>query len=620
MDVHSAATDGVHDFHGIAFGEAMAGVLGARDDAPVHLDGDTPLGVAGMLKQSRHGTGFGAFVRSAVEDQFHAAILGRVVAWAHGETGMETLFAVTLTGRVRTGTDTDAVWARAAGLMRKTPEAFLRDVRQRMPLSLKAVVRAQAERQSEALRDAGLEVAVLPETGERVWLHHDGRVCGPLSATWLEQALEEGVIGTGAKVRSLAAGAAWTPVYDWRAGKDLDLALDDGSDSHIAAFPPDVEAQQAMASPSEEVPDAAPVRSGVETVPERGAGSMSGDGDHAGSFGAHPAAAYGAGGVLPAHLQRPDLYGGFWMRFAAWLLDWMITVVGLALVKVPLAVLLLGRAHVQIVDSGRPLFELFSTQLGITLLVTWLYGASFIGSRLQATPGMLMLGLRVTTLEGDAIGFGQATARYFASWLSTLIFDFGYFMIGWTQRKQGLHDMLVSTLVVRRDGLARLHEDLASGRAMDAGAGEFRGLSTGAIIGIVCAVLLAVAVPVVGILAAIAIPAYQTYVGLSQVHAGLEQAGNVEAAVAAFYERTGRFPASNASAGVAEAGSILGPYVSGVEVHEGGEVVVRFGNQAIRAVTGRSMALMPTVDGGAIQWFCEPVDMPHDYVPASCRR
>ena len=89
---------------------------------------------------------------------------------------METLFAVTLTGRVRAGVAVEDVWTRAAGLLRKTSEAFASEVRARMPLSLRPVGETQAQRQATALAETGLEVAVVPERGARVWLHHEGRV------------------------------------------------------------------------------------------------------------------------------------------------------------------------------------------------------------------------------------------------------------------------------------------------------------------------------------------------------------------------------------------------------------------------------------------------------------
>jgi len=59
------------------------------------------------------------------------------------------------------------------------------------------------------------------------------------------------------------------------------------------------------------------------------------------------------------------------------------------------------------------------------------------------------MGIRVTDLEGRRVSFGRATARHFSKILSGLICDIGYVMAGFTERKQGLHDMIASTLVIR---------------------------------------------------------------------------------------------------------------------------------------------------------------------------
>jgi uncharacterized RDD family membrane protein YckC len=68
----------------------------------------------------------------------------------------------------------------------------------------------------------------------------------------------------------------------------------------------------------------------------------------------------------------------------------------------------------------------------------------------QATLGKMALKLAVTDLEGERIGFGRATGRYFAKFLSWLTLLVGFFMAGFTQRKQGLHDILAKTLVISR--------------------------------------------------------------------------------------------------------------------------------------------------------------------------
>jgi uncharacterized RDD family membrane protein YckC len=79
----------------------------------------------------------------------------------------------------------------------------------------------------------------------------------------------------------------------------------------------------------------------------------------------------------------------------------------------------------------------------------WLYEAILESSSKQATVGKMALGLKVTDEYGQRISFARASARYFSKILSRMILLIGYIMVGFTQRKQGLHDMIAGTLVVR---------------------------------------------------------------------------------------------------------------------------------------------------------------------------
>ncbi|MBX6351907.1 MAG: RDD family protein [Thermoflavifilum sp.] len=121
-------------------------------------------------------------------------------------------------------------------------------------------------------------------------------------------------------------------------------------------------------------------------------------------------------------------YGGFWIRFAAYFID------GILLGVVSwILVLLLGKTAADLVG----------------VVLGWLYFAGMESSSKQATLGKMACGLRVTTEEGRRISFGRATGRYFAKIISSLILCIGYMMAGWTKRKQALHDMIASTLVIR---------------------------------------------------------------------------------------------------------------------------------------------------------------------------
>ena len=142
-----------------------------------------------------------------------------------------------------------------------------------------------------------------------------------------------------------------------------------------------------------------------------------------------------------------NAYGGFWVRVLAYIIDAMILQFAssmLALVGVG-AVLGVGGSAEAVVGAG------VIGVYGLMLVLNWLYFAILESSAWQGTLGKQALKLIVTDESGERIGFGRATGRYFAKILSTMIFMFGFFMVGWTQRKQGLHDMVAGTLVYRAD-------------------------------------------------------------------------------------------------------------------------------------------------------------------------
>lgn len=85
------------------------------------------------------------------------------------------------------------------------------------------------------------------------------------------------------------------------------------------------------------------------------------------------------------------------------------------------------------------------------LAIGWLYFALMESSKYQATLGKMALSMKVTDESGKRISFGRATGRHFAKFLSTIIILIGYLMIVWNKKKQGLHDKLAHTLVVKTE-------------------------------------------------------------------------------------------------------------------------------------------------------------------------
>ena len=132
---------------------------------------------------------------------------------------------------------------------------------------------------------------------------------------------------------------------------------------------------------------------------------------------------------------------------------------------------------------------------------------------------------------------------------------------------------------------------------------------------------LMIVVAIIGILAAIALPAYQDYTKRTHVSEGLTLASGAKASVTEFYSSNGRMPKSNASAGLAPDTSILGNAVKGVGVDTSGTGIITITyNDKVKA--DATLQLSPITGAGGVQWKCRtggssPVDK--KWVPSNCR-
>lgn len=161
-------------------------------------------------------------------------------------------------------------------------------------------------------------------------------------------------------------------------------------------------------------------------------------------------------------MNEAPRYGGFWVRLAAVLIDSFLY----GAVSMLILYALYGPDYLQWSFRGAGAGGYYGlghwlldwTLPPLIIVICWRF---FLG-----TPGKLLMGLNVVDARtGRAVGFPQALLRYLGYFISALPFGLGFLWILWDKRKQGFHDKIARTLVVREDesrkSLAELEKELS---------------------------------------------------------------------------------------------------------------------------------------------------------------
>jgi len=153
-------------------------------------------------------------------------------------------------------------------------------------------------------------------------------------------------------------------------------------------------------------------------------------------------------------------YAGFWLRLAAYLIDGAVMSIPFGAVVLAFVLLLGGVSYLQGVAAGlngpNPAFPpalilAFFAVFAALFAATWLYYAFMESSSHQGTLGKMALGLTVADMQGRRISFGRASGRFFAKMITGMVpLAIGYIMAGFTEKKQALHDMIASCLVLKK--------------------------------------------------------------------------------------------------------------------------------------------------------------------------
>jgi uncharacterized RDD family membrane protein YckC len=154
-------------------------------------------------------------------------------------------------------------------------------------------------------------------------------------------------------------------------------------------------------------------------------------------------------------------YAGFWLRFVAYIIDYIIIYVVQSFVFVPVLGLM-GISFASRINNMEDMSDaetmgmvgsmvaLASATALLTTAIAILYWSLMESSKYQATIGKMALGLKVTDVDGNSLDFVKSLIRNVCKIISGMILFIGYIMAGFTEKKQGLHDIIAGTLVVKK--------------------------------------------------------------------------------------------------------------------------------------------------------------------------
>lgn len=154
-------------------------------------------------------------------------------------------------------------------------------------------------------------------------------------------------------------------------------------------------------------------------------------------------------------------YASFGRRFVAVIIDSIVVYVVQTFVFVPILGIVGINLAPQIQNVGYMSQEEAAGMFGqimaaagalylVSFLIVLLYYSFMESSKYQATVGKMAMGIKVTDVNGAKISFGKAILRTIGKYISGMILLIGYIMAAFTEKKQALHDMIASTLVVKK--------------------------------------------------------------------------------------------------------------------------------------------------------------------------
>jgi uncharacterized RDD family membrane protein YckC/Tfp pilus assembly protein PilE len=292
-------------------------------------------------------------------------------------------------------------------------------------------------------------------------------------------------------------------------------------------------------------------------------------------------------------------FAGFWKRLIAYIVDGI-----LFLVMFGIAVSLLGGSILSIGNSPEAAFAAAGFCL-LYYLAWWLYFAIMESSNSQATLGKMLMGIKVTDKFGQPLSFGHATGRHFSALVTQFTLTIGYIMAGLTARKQALHDMIAGTLVVNK----RYDANQVKTASENPGSGA-------SVLGVIVIVFFVLLIPVGGIIAAIAIPAYHDYSMRVRINQAISQTSAIQNNIEEYAVNSGYWPNNLEQAGIQKNQSNTPDYQL-LLATEGSYFIVF--KQPEELAQGRVKFVPQLANDGSYTWSCSGQDIRPSQLPKTCR-
>lgn len=161
--------------------------------------------------------------------------------------------------------------------------------------------------------------------------------------------------------------------------------------------------------------------------------------------------------------QLTPRYAGFWLRFVAYIIDSFVISIASFVMLIPMIIgIVFSAISLEDVHNPQDFFQSGNWQsigwiIGLALLagifsliMQWLYYALMESSATGGTLGKMALGIKVVDYEGNRISFARASGRYFSKIITNMTLLIGYIIAGFTPKKQALHDIIASCIVIRK--------------------------------------------------------------------------------------------------------------------------------------------------------------------------